>query len=77
MIIPVRCFTCNMVLADKYRFFVNECRRIKIANGMNPDKIIYLTKENVEKTTEGHVLDDLRITNVCCRRSMLTHVDIE
>jgi DNA-directed RNA polymerase subunit N (RpoN/RPB10) len=77
MIIPVRCFTCNMVLADKYRFFVNECRRIKIAKGTNPDKIIYLTKENVEKTTEGQVLDDLRITNVCCRRSMLTHVDIE
>lgn len=77
MIIPVRCFTCNMVLADKYRFFVNECRRIKIAKGVNPDKIVYLTKDNVDKTAEGQVLDDLRITNVCCRRSMLTHVDIE
>ena len=77
MIIPVRCFTCNMVLADKYRFYVNECRRIKIAKGLNPDKIIYLTKENVDKTVEGNVLDELRITNVCCRRSMLTHVDIE
>jgi DNA-directed RNA polymerase subunit N (RpoN/RPB10) len=66
-----------MVLADKYRFYVNECRRIKIAKGLNPDKIIYLTKENVDKTVEGNVLDELRITNVCCRRSMLTHVDIE
>jgi len=66
-----------MVLADKYRFFVNECRRIKIAKGVNPDKIVYLTKDNVDKTAEGQVLDDLRITNVCCRRSMLTHVDIE
>ena len=77
MIIPVRCFTCNMVLADKYRFFINESRRIKMANGANPDKIIYLTKDNVEKTAEGQVLDNLHITNVCCRRSMLTHVDIE
>lgn len=77
MIIPVRCFTCNMVLADKYRFFINESRRIKIAKGENPEKIVYLTKENVEKTPEGQVLDDLHITNVCCRRSMLTHVDIE
>jgi len=77
MIIPVRCFTCNMVLADKYRFFINESRRIKIAKDENPEKIVYLTKENVEKTPEGQVLDDLHITNVCCRRSMLTHVDIE
>jgi DNA-directed RNA polymerase subunit N (RpoN/RPB10) len=66
-----------MVLADKYRFFINESRRIKIAKGENPEKIVYLTKENVEKTPEGQVLDDLHITNVCCRRSMLTHVDIE
>lgn len=77
MIIPVRCFTCNMVLADKYRYFINESRRIKIAKDENPEKIVYLTKENVEKTPEGQVLDDLHITNVCCRRSMLTHVDIE
>jgi DNA-directed RNA polymerase subunit N (RpoN/RPB10) len=66
-----------MVLADKYRFFINESRRIKIAKDENPEKIVYLTKENVEKTPEGQVLDDLHITNVCCRRSMLTHVDIE
>jgi DNA-directed RNA polymerase subunit N (RpoN/RPB10) len=50
---------------------------MKIAKGDNPDKIIYLTKENTDKTLEGEVLDKLRITNVCCRRSMLTHVDIE
>jgi DNA-directed RNA polymerase subunit N (RpoN/RPB10) len=66
-----------MVLADKYRYFINESRRIKIAKSTNPDKIVYLTKENVEKTPEGEVLDKLHITNVCCRRSMLTHVDIE
>jgi DNA-directed RNA polymerase subunit N (RpoN/RPB10) len=41
------------------------------------DKVVYLTKENVEKTPEGVVLDDLGVKNVCCRRHMLTHVDIE
>jgi DNA-directed RNA polymerase subunit N len=77
MIIPVKCFTCGNVLADKYRFFLNEVRRIKIAQGMKVDKVVYLTKENVEKTPEGTVLDDLGLKNVCCRRHMLTHVDIE
>lgn len=77
MIIPVKCFTCGNVLADKYRFFLNEVRCIKIAQGMKVDKVVYLTKENVEKTPEGTVLDDLGLKNVCCRRHMLTHVDIE
>jgi DNA-directed RNA polymerase subunit N (RpoN/RPB10) len=36
-----------------------------------------LTKDNMEKTAEGEVLDELRLTNMCCRRHMLTHVDIE
>ncbi len=30
MIIPVKCFTCGMVLADKYRYFCEEVRKKKI-----------------------------------------------
>jgi DNA-directed RNA polymerase subunit N (RpoN/RPB10) len=77
MIIPIKCFTCGNVLANKYRYFQREVRRIKIAQGLNVDKVVYLTNENLEKTPEGLVLDDLGLTNVCCRRHMLTHVDIE
>jgi DNA-directed RNA polymerase subunit N len=77
MIIPVKCFTCGNVLADKYRYFQSEVRRIKIAQGLKVDKVVYLSKENIEKTPEGTVLDDLGLKNVCCRRHMLTHVDIE
>uniref|UniRef100_A0A6C0JK31 DNA-directed RNA polymerase n=1 Tax=viral metagenome TaxID=1070528 RepID=A0A6C0JK31_9ZZZZ len=77
MIIPVKCFTCGNVLGDKYRYFQNEVRRLKLSQGIKVDKVIYLTAEKVEKTAEGTVLDDLGLTNVCCRRHMLTHVDIE
>jgi DNA-directed RNA polymerase I, II, and III subunit RPABC5 len=77
MIIPVKCFTCGMVLADKYRYFQKEVRRIKLSRDMDLEKVIYLTKSNVEKTPEGQVLDELSLNNVCCRRHMLTHVDIE
>jgi DNA-directed RNA polymerase subunit N (RpoN/RPB10) len=77
MIIPIKCFTCGNVLADKYRYYLAEVRKIKIAKGLNVDKVVYLTKENTEKTPEGEVLDDLGCKNVCCRRHMLTHVDIE
>uniref|UniRef100_A0A6C0DR32 DNA-directed RNA polymerase subunit N n=1 Tax=viral metagenome TaxID=1070528 RepID=A0A6C0DR32_9ZZZZ len=77
MIIPIKCFTCGNVLADKYRYYQQEVRRLKIAKNMKVDKVIYLTKENVEKTPEGVVLDNLGLKNACCRRHILTHVDIE
>jgi|TARA_B100000989_G_C19508718_1_gene457814 DNA-directed RNA polymerase subunit N len=77
MIIPIKCFTCGNVLADKYRYFQDEVRRMKIQKGADTQKVVYLTKDNMEKTAEGTVLDNLRLTNVCCRRHMLTHVDIE
>ena len=77
MIIPVKCFTCGMVLADKYRYYQNEVRRIKLLQGKSTENVIYLTKGNTEKTIEGTILDDLGLTKVCCRRQMLTHVDIE
>ena len=84
MIIPVKCFTCGMVLADKYRFYQTEVRKRKLANKSskddnyeNIDKVMYLTKEIHEKTPEGEVLDELNLRKMCCRRHMLTHVDIE
>jgi len=77
MIIPVKCFTCGTVLADKYRYYQQEVRRIKTSKGLSTEKVVYLTKTNVEKTAEGEVLDTLGLNNVCCRRHMLTHVDIE
>jgi DNA-directed RNA polymerase subunit N (RpoN/RPB10) len=77
MIIPIKCFTCGTVLADKYRYYQNEVRKQKIQKGESVDKVVYLTKNNVDKTPEGEILDNLGLNNVCCRRHMLTHVDIE
>ena len=77
MIIPVKCFTCGFVLADKYRYFQDQTRKIKMRDGIQVDKVVYLTKTNKEKTPEGTVLDDLGIIDTCCRRHMLTHVDVE
>ena len=44
---------------------------------MEVEKVIYLTEDNIEKTPEGEVLDQLQLTKYCCRRHMLTHVDLE
>lgn len=77
MIIPVKCFTCGKVLANKYRYYQQEVRKIKNGKDVNIDQVKYLTTEYAEKTPEGEVLDNLFINKMCCRRHILTHVDIE
>ena len=76
MIIPVKCFTCGKVLANKYLFYTREVRKMKLDKEQDPDKVVYLTNDYAEKTPEGVVLDSLGLTRICCRRHMLTHVDI-
>lgn len=78
MIIPVKCFTCGKVLANKYRYYQQEVRKIKNKNkDVATDRVKYLTTEFADKTPEGEVLDNLYINKMCCRRHLLTHVDIE
>ena len=77
MIIPVKCFTCGMVIGYKYRYYVEEVRKRKLAKDMDISKVLYLTMQFREKTPEGEVMDELGLNKMCCRRHMLTHVDIE
>ena len=76
MIIPIKCFTCGMVLADKYRYFCEQVRKRKMSEGLHMGDI-YLTQDYNKKTPEGFVLDEMGLVKMCCRRHMLTHVDIE
>ena len=77
MLIPVKCFTCGKVLADKYRFYEREVRKMKSVKDMEVNSVIYLTEGKTDKTPEGEVLDKLMLYKICCRRHMLTHVNIE
>ena len=76
MIIPIKCFSCGMVIADKYRFYVTEVRKRKSGKS-DFQTVIYFTSEFREKTIEGQLMDEIGITRMCCRRHFLTHVDIE
>lgn len=76
MIIPVKCFTCGNVLADKYNYYIRQIAQEKSKNGQDVNAVIYLTQDNIKKTIEGKVMDDLGLKKICCRRHFLTHVDI-
>lgn len=86
MIIPIKCFTCGKLIGDKYRAYLMEVRGRKLQDmGTNQhmsfqqhtDKVTYLTDIEREKTVEGHVMDELGLKKMCCRRHLLAHVDIE
>ena len=59
MIIPVKCFTCGKVIADKYRYYLAEVRKKKLSRDLDVDKVIYMTAEYIDKTPEGEVMDSL------------------
>ena len=69
MIVPVRCFTCGNILADKWNFYRNELKQ-------SEDTIINVNAKTVQKTPEGKALDKVGLKRYCCRRVMLSHVDL-
>ena len=63
MIIPIKCFSCGKVLADKYLYYIKTINEKKMKNGESGDEVVYLTKDNIEKTVEGEVLDYLGLNS--------------
>lgn len=77
MLIPVRCMGCGNVISDKYHWYIQEVKRLKIQGKMKLTKTIYLTEfTKSDKTPEGLTMDKLGLTKPCCRKHILTHVDI-
>ena len=56
MIIPIRCFTCGKVIANKW--------------------IPYQKLINEELKTIDEALNILGLKRYCCRRMLMTHVDL-
>ena len=73
MIIPVRCYTCNKILADKWLFYKTELAKIKTSN---EDTIINVSASSNKETPEGKILNKLELHRYCCRTMMLSHVDL-
>ena len=53
MIIPIKCFTCGKVIADKYRYYQCKVRQQKTGQDYNSENNIYFTNENQEKSFSG------------------------
>jgi len=135
MIIPVRCYTCNKLLADKYHYYESELLKRKLhkekedeneiqnikkedekqninditidnifakfnnlninekninanTNDINQNKnkskpksnkdplIININDTFIKKTIAGEIMDELGLIRICCRKIMLTSINI-
>jgi DNA-directed RNA polymerase subunit N len=66
MIIPIRCFTCGKVIASLYDEYKKrfEAYQKAIAAGEKP------------KETPQDILKDLGVERYCCRRMIISQVDL-
>ena len=77
MIIPVRCFTCNNVLASKYKKY----KELNETNNSTLDEDILSQLDdsgNISKKIDSsyEIFNQLGIKRYCCKRHLLTHVDL-
>jgi DNA-directed RNA polymerase I, II, and III subunit RPABC5 len=76
MIIPVRCYTCGKIIADKYDYYNKRVADLKRKeNKPSSHSILNMNVSNITKTVEGRVLDEMGFTRLCCRKIMLSHID--
>jgi DNA-directed RNA polymerase I, II, and III subunit RPABC5 len=75
MPIDMRCVTCGGVLAGKWLDYVRLVEEGKKKDGRTDTTIPYLTKTTL-KTAEGRAMDELGLTRECCRRHVLTYVEL-
>ena len=84
MIIPIRCFTCGKVIADKWIPYITAIQdeKNKSTEKMDPMndvldlKYIDVKDPNPEQSIEGKILSEMNLHKYCCRRMMLgnTHI---
>lgn len=71
--IPIRCYTCNLPLAGKWKTYLEKVKAYRIQDGrLENGDLVYLTT-TTRVTAEGRAMNDLGLTRECCRRHLLTH----
>lgn len=78
MIIPVRCFTCGNVLADKWIPYITTVQeeKNKLNEGSDEPTTTYIDLKNPQKSVEGHILDEMGLHKYCCRRMMISNTHL-
>ena len=73
MIIPIRCFTCNNIIGSKYNKY------LEIIATRKEDDFMLDSSTDIDgmtETIENIAFKTIYIKRYCCKRHLLTHVDL-
>lgn len=73
MLIPVRCSNCGKLLGDKYNYYVKQLRERKSSTALEP---ICFDGTKLVETEESKLFKELQMERYCCKKVLLTHVDL-
>ena len=77
MIIPIRCFTCGKIIGDKWEAYKKLVKENREKMGLpDEDTIIDVKLEELQETQEGIAMNQLKLKRYCCRRMLLSHIDL-
>ena len=74
MIVPIRCFTCGKIIADKYDYYQEEFAKLekkKIDDDIPDNDYKYFSNIHTKE-----ILDNLGLTRYCCRRMLISTSDL-
>lgn len=72
MIIPVRCFTCNRIMADVSDYYEKEKERLILEDKKITDSLY----KNFDNIHTKEILDNLGLRRYCCRRNLISNIDM-
>lgn len=80
MIIPIQCFSCGKQIAHKWEKYQQKIQE-EYNKNPNLNKVHILTEDVVEfiknkKLIEEKTLDELGLKRYCCRRMLISHIDL-
>jgi len=67
---------CGKLLADKWIYYQRPPQELP-GTGGRASKRTYFDGTTVPKTKEAEVMKELGLTRYCCRKVLLTHVDLQ
>jgi DNA-directed RNA polymerase subunit N len=71
MIIPIRCFTCSKVIADKFDYYQQEKEKLATIDNKGDNDLKFFNDIHTKE-----ILDNLGLIRYCCRRSVMSSVDL-
>ena len=76
MIIPIRCFSCNKVLASLYIRYLELLSKHNLSGEQKESEKMYDMDDDATNKITKEIFEHLGVERYCCKRHLLSHVDL-